>query len=76
MPETEKSEHSGSEKAPEDAREDIIRHYETGGRDDANNIGEAEVDIHADGVQEGDDPEEAVPVRPGEILGDLSHLPK
>ena len=46
MPETEKSEHSGSEKAPEDAREDIIRHYETGGRDDTNNIGEAEFDIH------------------------------
>ena len=46
MPETEKSEHSGSEKAPEDVREDIIRHYETGGRDDTNNIGEAEFDIH------------------------------
>ena len=46
MPETEKSEHSGSEKAQEDAREDIIRHYETGGRDDTNNIGEAEFDIH------------------------------
>ena len=37
---------------------------------------EAKVDIHEDGGQEGDDPEEAVPERPGEILGDLSHLPK
>ena len=46
MPETEKSEHSGSEEAPEVIREDIIRHYETGGRDDANNIAEAEFDIH------------------------------
>ena len=37
---------------------------------------EAQVDIHEDGGGEGDDPEEAVPNRPGEILGDLSHLPK
>ena len=36
---------------------------------------EAQVDIHEDGGGEGDDPEEAVPNRPGEILGDLSHLP-
>ena len=48
MPETEKSEHSGSEEVSEAARarEETIRHYETGGRDDANNVEEVEFDIH------------------------------
>ena len=44
MPDTGKSENS--EEASETVREDIIHNYETGGRDDADTIEEAEFDIH------------------------------